>query len=226
MEQTATTTENEWAGAAEASAEAEADRVESRDFEQRLAVKLEDHVLIDLGAELARALEVIESLREQKKASAKGYDQQIENVDDQVHSIGAKLRSGSDEQLVQCRETRFYRTGNIKIVRLDTGEIVSERAMGPHERQPPLPGLEGGETAPDDEAGDDEELGATNCDACGGDLDESAQASDDGVFCSDCFAKRDAPPAGETITDPEAVLEGAPPEAEKPKRGPRKGNGS
>ena len=128
-----------WKAAADASAEIEADRVQTRNYETVLDVKLDEPTLIEMGASMARALGQREAVKAEKKAADAGFTARISELDTQLEALGAKVRAGVDHTLVPVREDRIFRTGVIRVTRLVTGEIVAERPMSAGERQLTLP---------------------------------------------------------------------------------------
>ncbi|MBW1937119.1 MAG: hypothetical protein JRI84_16565, partial [Deltaproteobacteria bacterium] len=49
--------------------------------------------------------------------------------------LAQKIRQGSEMRLVKCRVEQDFLTNSVKTYRLDTGELVEERAMTAEERQ-------------------------------------------------------------------------------------------
>jgi hypothetical protein len=192
-----------FAEAVAASQKADAERIEPlRTFEQELPVKATNEELLDAGRNLAglhKEIAQVESEIERIKANAKA-DLVIEKglLEDKMRRCQVNARivnEGTIERLVQCREEKVFATGTVRVVRLDTLEIVSERALESDERQAAL-FPEGRDISPD--------------------VDPEALAADsdvpDAVPCDES--------TGAEITDPAAVL---PPEAPTNGKGRRRG---
>jgi uncharacterized FlaG/YvyC family protein len=194
-------TSEAWKTAACASADADADRVESKTYDQECDVKLTDIELLELGREMASALEQRESIKAQKKAADAGYNLQIENLDEQLERVGAKVRAGTDARFVECREDRNFRLGVVRVTRLDTGEVIRDRPMTARERQLTLPSS--------DEKGNEQAVGdgLDEADDEGGDLEDQLDR-----------AIEDGDALDTAITNPAAML-GDEPKPAKGKRG-------
>ncbi len=90
------------------------------------------------GQEIARAIEEISTLEEEKKAATRDLNEQIKTARKHVAELARHLREGSELRIIDCREDPEYRTGTMRIVRSDNGEVVEVRALKPSERQAPL----------------------------------------------------------------------------------------
>lgn len=191
---TTETTSNEtttWSEVAAASDEAELraaeNRMPPRRFMAEASCKLTDDELRTRGDELESALADIDTLTEEKKSNAASFKARIELAKERVGDIRDAIRTKKELRDVEMIESFEYRLGVARIVRTDTGELVSERALTGAERQPSLPGVSTDDIDEDDDTGvaADEES------------DSGAQPFDD---------EDDAP----SIEDPQAVLDGEP----------------
>lgn len=191
-EMTATeNTQTTWTDVANASADAAIRDAEDasppRHLTQPLLCKLTDDEVRGLGDTLEEALANVDTLAEEKKSSAAGFKARIELAKERVDEIRGALRSKKELRDVECIETYIYRLGVARMTRLDTGEIVEDRALTASERQPSLPGVRSDEGDTEDE-------------------DAVTPADDDDL--PDFGAESDA--EGNVIADPQAVLDGEP----------------
>lgn len=198
MEETETTTTTEstttWdeVAAASAAAAIDADARPPRRFEQELPCKLSDDELRGLGDSLEKALANIDTLTEEKKLNAASFKARIELAKEKVGDIRESLRSKTEIRDVECLEHFEYRLGVARVTRVDTGEIISERALTGAERQPSLPGVSDAE---------EDELDSAPADTGSTPFDD----------------EDDSP----SIEDPQAVLDGEPAEVAAKKRARR-----
>ena len=127
---------------------------------KELRCKLTDEELLERGQALARALEQ----RQKREADGKAFAANVKSDIEQYKKEGLRLTSHiaekSEWRKVECDEVHDFEAGTVSVVRLDTGEVVSERRMWDEERQEDLP-LEGlgddGVPQPEDAAAPNDE---------------------------------------------------------------------
>jgi len=90
-------------------------------------------------------------LEEEKKAASKVFVNQIKPLQAERESILEALDAGTEKRMVECYERRDDRLGKVEIRRVDTDEVVEERAMTIEEREAAQQGdlfSSGGSSAP------------------------------------------------------------------------------
>jgi len=103
-----------------------------------LACKLNESEVASYADEAARISLMRDQKEEARVNAQKDAKAEIEGLDGQIREFLRKVRDKSESREVVV-ETRFEFSENaVRTVRLDTGEIVSERAMTYEERQEQL----------------------------------------------------------------------------------------
>jgi hypothetical protein len=92
-----------------------------------------------LAKDLSRKVKEVEDAEARKKAVAAQLKAELEQVLNDQRVLAGKLRDGYEYRDIKCEETKDYIHGLVTLVRLDTGEVVNERAMTVDERQQTLP---------------------------------------------------------------------------------------
>ena len=128
---------------------------------KELRCALTDEELLARGQALARALEQMQKREADGKAFAANVKSDIEQYKKEGLRLTSHIAEKSEWRPVECNEVHDFEAGTVSVVRLDTGEVVSERRMWDEERQEDLP-LEAlaGDDGPqpeDDAAPNDEE---------------------------------------------------------------------
>ena len=153
-----------------------------------LLCKLSDKELAKAGVDLDANMSKIESKEAEKKAAVDAIKADVEMLEGITIKLRSILKSGGEEREVQCEETTDYRMGEVRVKRLDTGEVFQKRTMAQHEYQLPLEAqkpagkllaMEGGKEKKPEEMGCVECWGTgkvkmgdppldVKCEACGG----------------------------------------------------------
>jgi hypothetical protein len=113
-----------------------------REMEMELPVKLTDAEKIAKGEALARVLSDIqaeESRADMVKQALKSIMTALEAEQDRLLVI---VQRGEELRVTKVQDEADDKALLVRRVRLDTGEIMTERAMTPEEKQVPIPGLE------------------------------------------------------------------------------------
>lgn len=98
-------------------------------FTQVLPVKLTQNELVARGRALTERLAALDEKRAEAADSAKRFKDQITVIDDHCRTLRRTIESESEDRDVECEE-RIDRVRRIAtVVRLDTGEVVSERKL-------------------------------------------------------------------------------------------------
>jgi len=102
---------------------------------QRLKCLLTDAELLEKGEELARTLDEVVSLEDEKKAITEQFKSKITELESRSSVLRSPVRNKYDFRPVDCIQTMDNNEGTSKTVRLDTGDIVEERKLTYDERQ-------------------------------------------------------------------------------------------
>ena len=100
-----------------------------------LPVPLTEQERLQIGEELAQAQDEAEQAEDKKKAVDEEYKGVIDKAYSKVSGLSRKLRHGKAVKPVQCRITKDYRLGWVRVVRLDDGTEVDSRPMTADEQQ-------------------------------------------------------------------------------------------
>lgn len=121
-----------------------AERPDVFDTGQReLLVRLEAAELADVAQQLARAFEEIEQEEADQDEQKAAMKERLAGIYARQRRLAGTLRRGVEPRLVDTRTEADYDAGLAREVRLDTGEVLSTRALTARERQMPLaPGLQ------------------------------------------------------------------------------------
>ena len=103
-----------------------------------LLCKLSDKELAKAGVELDANMSKIEGKEAEKKAAVDAIKADVELLEGVTIKLRSLLKSGGEEREVDCEETTDYRMGEVRVKRLDTGEIFQRRTMAQSEYQLPL----------------------------------------------------------------------------------------
>lgn len=129
----------------------------TRKFVEDLPVKLSASEYEKKAEALAGAIVNVASLTAQKKIATKGWSDRITAATLEQEKLRACVETHSEPRTVDCIEETDFAHNKLVVRRLDTGEVVRERALEAEERdrlaQGDLPGTDG-------EDGDDAQPGA------------------------------------------------------------------
>ena len=103
-----------------------------------LLCKLSEKELARAGKDLADNMDKIEAIEQQKKTADDGFKKDIGLLEEVTTTLRGMLKSGAQEREVKCEQVTDYRNGEVRIKRLDTGEVYSKRNMTKEESQLPL----------------------------------------------------------------------------------------
>lgn len=109
---------------------------------KELRCQLTDGELLARGQELARALEQMQKREADGKAFAANVKSDIEQYKKEGLRLTSHIAEKSEWRKVECNEVHDFEAGTVSVVRLDTGEVVSERRMCDEERQDEIAFLE------------------------------------------------------------------------------------
>lgn len=102
---------------------------------ETLKCQLTETEVLAAGQELAEKLQQHHTLEGEKKAVTGQFAAQIKEVDAKVEQKRNLVQNKFEFRPVKCSETHDYKEGTVVVLRLDTSEVVSKRAMTQDERQ-------------------------------------------------------------------------------------------
>ncbi len=123
----------------------------TRSIMQELPVQLTRDEKARKSEQLVRALDDQDALELGKKAAADDFKQRLTAKNAEVRRLTREVSTGVEYREVACEEVMAFERSQVDLVRTDTGEIVSSRAMRPEERQEAM------EFGPGDDEDDGEE---------------------------------------------------------------------
>ncbi len=90
-----------------------------------------------------KAAEIVDVLTEIiiQKEKAKPYHDKVRELTLKVESLRHDIKSKTEDREVACVEERHYKTRVVRVVRIDTREVVEERTMTDDDRQEELADL-------------------------------------------------------------------------------------
>jgi hypothetical protein len=113
--------------------------LETKNVVLHLKVPLTDQQKCVLSDEIAQAIEEMREAQSELKFISSEINGRIKAADAKVQTMANKIRSGYEIKEMKCLQMLDFSNGTVSVRRLDTGELVSERAMTVEERQPTLP---------------------------------------------------------------------------------------
>lgn len=125
-------------GATEEAAESvPPNKVENFVRDLRVALKTEE--IAERADRAAQLLAERDSKEEEQKAAAKHAKSIVESMEAELRRLSNEVRTKATYREVQCERVYDFRLGKIFEKRLDTGDVLFERAMTDAERQRELP---------------------------------------------------------------------------------------
>ncbi len=107
----------------------------SRSIMQELPVRLTPDEKARKSEQLVKALEDKDGLEHAKKAAVDDFKQRLTAKDYEVKRLTREVSTGIEYREVACEEVMAFGRSQVDLIRSDTGEVVSSRAMRPEERQ-------------------------------------------------------------------------------------------
>ena len=106
----------------------------TRRFAQELPVRLSADEYEKRAEKLAVTITEKDALLEKKKLAAKDYTDRIMIKAREQEALRKAVETHSEERMVECEEVSDFEQNRLVVKRLDTGEIVTERALDSVER--------------------------------------------------------------------------------------------
>jgi len=124
------------------------DKVTKLTVTRKLPCKLTEKERAKAGEDLENNMTKIESIELAKKTADDGFKKDIGMLEEVQVVLRGMIRCGTQDREVKCEQETDYRAGEVRVRRLDTGEVFSRRTMTKEESQLPLGGklisLDGG----------------------------------------------------------------------------------
>ena len=106
----------------------------TKKYAKKLAVRLDGAEYEKAAEKLAVKIAEVSTLTAMKKESTKDFTDRIMIAAREQETLRKTVETHTKEDSVPCEETQDFDTNRITVRRLDTGEIVEERAMDKEER--------------------------------------------------------------------------------------------
>lgn len=97
--------------------------------------ELTDKELLDYGQMMADSNAEATALEDQLASVKKEYQGRIDAATATAARLGGCIRSGYEHRDVECEEVRNWTDKTVKVIRLDTKEVVESRRMTAEEAQ-------------------------------------------------------------------------------------------
>jgi len=104
-----------------------------------LPVTLDDETLLLRSRTMAEKCREKREVELQKANAMKVFGETLKDISGDISTLSQTIMSGKENREVECVERPDYNKKRIDIVRLDTGEVVSEKFMDPADLQVPVP---------------------------------------------------------------------------------------
>lgn len=75
------------------------------------------------------------ALELEKKDTMADFKKSLSDKNDEIDELARLISTGIEYRPVACRDFERFERNQVETVRLDTGEVVRSRVMGPSERQ-------------------------------------------------------------------------------------------
>lgn len=131
-------------------------------FQKLLPVELTEPELAERGKELGAKLDEIEELELEMKEERDDANVRKKALLERVKELRKQTRTETEERDVPCQEVKDLGQGSLTVVRNDSGEAISTRALSLQERQGDFAFHAGQGPADELGAGDNPESGEGN----------------------------------------------------------------
>jgi len=91
------------------------------------------------GKEIARARQELAAVNDELDEVKSQFKSKIESCEKEQNRFMVLLNNGYEYRQVECEVVNDYKAGTVRVTRMDTGELVEERAMNDIDRQRELP---------------------------------------------------------------------------------------
>lgn len=108
-------------------------------FRQKLQANLKPSEVTDRAQRAAHLVQDHDAKVETFKEQAAENKLALKRIGAELREVSEEVRSGKTWRDVACERIYNWTDGSVKDVRMDTGEVIAERAMSEAERQKSLP---------------------------------------------------------------------------------------
>ncbi len=109
--------------------------MEKEIIKELLKCPLSEGELKQLAEQMAQDLAQISQAEADLKSIRKRIEADISKCQSDLVSVVERYRSGFEMRLIECQIQKDFQTNTVRVVRLDTGEMIRERALTAEERQ-------------------------------------------------------------------------------------------
>lgn len=96
-------------------------------FIQKLACRIDEPALVTMAEGMAQLFEDLDAAEADRAEAMREHKATITGIKEKMKSLAKGVRSHTEMRDVECIE-RLTATQSIEVVRLDTGEVIEERA--------------------------------------------------------------------------------------------------
>ena len=114
---------------------AEISRYKTRKLKKNLQYQYTSKEIHDMGVELARKHNEQTEAEQRMKSAAQQMKDAVERVKLDISVLSRKVSNGFEYRDIECEEKKDFLDCKFTVARLDTGEVVEERALRDEERQ-------------------------------------------------------------------------------------------
>jgi hypothetical protein len=114
------------------------DKITRSTVTRTLPCKLTEKEKSKMGEDLENNMTKIEAIESAKKTADAGFKEDIGLLEEAQALLRGMIRTGTQDREVKCEQETDYRAGEIRVRRLDTGDVFSKRNMTKEETQLPL----------------------------------------------------------------------------------------
>ena len=104
-------------------------------IKRQLLYKFTGSELKKISQEMAYTVGELDAVEQEKKDTAAAFKDRMEVLSNKIKDAAHKINSGQEQRLIDCEVVKNFDLNVVRVYRLDTGEIVEERAMTTEERQ-------------------------------------------------------------------------------------------
>lgn len=116
-------------------AEGEVSKVVRKETSRALRVMLTDEEICGIARNMTDEMSKMNALEKDLAGIKADFKAKIEMSAATIGRYKTMVENGYDYRETPCVETTDYEDGRFTCVRLDTGEVVEDRGLSPHERQ-------------------------------------------------------------------------------------------
>ena len=114
--------------------------VTSTKIKMLLPVKLQPPELLSVARKMGEAITERDVVDAQKKATLKQYTERLAGINSRITSLNLTLSTETENREVECERVKDLDAKEMRIIRLDTGEVHERRPLSNLELQTEIPG--------------------------------------------------------------------------------------